>query len=84
MPHAHAVQDPRAPLDRIRPRLTGGHLVFPGVDVKREGRLEPFLHGIRPGPALLCAGRDWPSRITPRRHALYLVTSTSKTLCTSS
>ena len=56
MPRAHAVQDPGPPLDRARPRLTGGHLILPGVEVKREGRVEPFLHA---HPALSSAAIRW-------------------------
>jgi AraC family transcriptional regulator len=56
MSHAHAVLDSRPPLERIRPRLTGAHLILGGVEVKREGRVEPYLNT---QPALSSAAVRW-------------------------
>jgi AraC family transcriptional regulator len=43
MSHALPVLDSRPLQDRIRPKLTGAHLILGGVDVRREGRVEPYL-----------------------------------------
>jgi AraC family transcriptional regulator len=44
MAHAHSASDSPPAADQSRRRLTGCHLVLSGVEVKRAGRLEPFLH----------------------------------------
>jgi hypothetical protein len=44
MVHAHGTDAPEVPPNIARQWPAEGRLVFPGIAVKREGRIEPFLH----------------------------------------
>src|SRR5262245_5631335 len=39
----HSTGAPGVPLRTARQRSTGGRLILPGIAVKREGKIEPFL-----------------------------------------
>jgi AraC family transcriptional regulator len=52
----HAADVPQPPQSTAQPRSTGGDLILPGLEVIREGRVEPFLHA---HPALSSVPVRW-------------------------
>jgi hypothetical protein len=79
MAAAHVADASRPPHDTARPYETGAPLILPGVEVVREGRVEPFLHA---HPTLSSAAVRWAGlavETTPSQRASYRDTSTSRT-----
>ena len=56
MAAVHAADASRRPRDTVRPYAAGAPLILPGVEVVREGRVEPLLHA---RPTLSSAAVRW-------------------------